>query len=52
VTAVACVHLDGRAVAVTGGVDGTVRVWDLVTNTSIGEPLIGRAAPVTAVACT
>lgn len=52
VTAVACVHLGGRAVAVTGGVDGTVRVCDLVTHTSIGEPLMGHADPVTAVACT
>jgi WD40 repeat protein len=52
VTAVACVPLDGRVVGVTGGVDGTVRVWDLVTSTSVGEPLRGHTDSVTAVACT
>jgi WD40 repeat protein len=31
VTAVACTVLNGAPVAVTGGVDGTVRVWDLMT---------------------
>ena len=30
VTAVACTALDDRPVAVTGGFDRTVRIWDLV----------------------
>ncbi|HZS20312.1 MAG TPA: hypothetical protein VFA63_04900, partial [Pseudonocardiaceae bacterium] len=51
-TAVACAHLYGRTVAVTGGVDGTVRVWDLATSTSIGEPITAHTGAVTAVACT
>lgn len=52
VTAAACAHLDGRAVAVTGGVDGMVRVWDLATSTSIGESITAHTDAVTAVACT
>ncbi|MFB7554244.1 hypothetical protein, partial [Streptomyces sp. NPDC056154] len=33
--------LDDRPVAVTGSVDETVRVWDLVTGQQVGEPLTG-----------
>lgn len=39
---VACVatgNLDGRSIAVTGSYDETARVWDLVTQRQIGEPL-------------
>ena len=36
--------------AVTGGFDGTVRVWNLRTGTARGEPLPGHIARVMAVA--
>ena len=52
VAAVACTTLDGRPVAVTGGVDGTVRIWDLRTRTALGDPLTGHTGGVAAVACT
>ncbi|MFD7499857.1 caspase family protein [Streptomyces sp. NPDC059850] len=50
--AVVCVatgDLDGRPIAVTGGVDGTARVWDLTNQRQIGEPLT-VSTPVNAVA--
>jgi WD40 repeat protein len=50
--AVACTQLNGRPVAVTGGAEHTVRIWDLTTATPIGSPLTGHTAPVSAVACT
>ncbi|MFJ5731540.1 WD40 repeat domain-containing protein [Streptomyces paradoxus] len=40
----------GQVVAVTGGEDGTVRVWDLITGAPVGEPLTGHSARVRAVA--
>ena len=43
-------EVDGAPVAVTGGVDGTVRVWDLRTGAARGEPLGGHTAEVKAVA--
>ena len=43
---------DGRAIAVTGSHDTTVRVWDLGTGTSTGEPLTGHTSAVAAVAAT
>ncbi|UGT65225.1 WD40 repeat domain-containing protein [Nocardia asteroides] len=51
VDAVACTEFGGRPVAVTGGRDGTVRVWDLDTGT---EHLVlpGHTPAVRAVACT
>ncbi|OKJ14055.1 hypothetical protein AMK19_10235 [Kitasatospora sp. CB01950] len=52
VDAVACTVLDGRPVAVTGGGDGTVRIWDLADGRPVGEPLIGHTGAVKAVACT
>ncbi len=35
VTALACSCVDGRTVAVSGGEDGAVRVWDLATGTAV-----------------
>jgi WD40 repeat protein len=49
VNRVAATTVNGRPVAVTTGDDKTVRVWDLDTQTQIGEPLTGhtsRAGPV------
>lgn len=37
---VALGQANGRAVAVTGSVDGTTRMWDLATRKPIGDPLI------------
>jgi WD40 domain-containing protein len=42
--------LNGRPVAVTGGDDGTVRVWDLASGTAVGEPLTGHTGWVRSVA--
>ncbi|MGW5406394.1 AAA family ATPase [Streptomyces spiralis] len=52
VEAVACAVLHGRPVAVSGGRDGTVRIWDLAAGRPVGKPLTGHRAGVTAVACT
>ena len=41
---------DGTPVIISGGNDGTVRVWRLADGTPAGEPLRGHASPVTAVA--
>ena len=41
---------EGRAVIVSGGEDGTVRVWDLATGRPVGEPLRGHDGPVESVA--
>ncbi|BDM67205.1 hypothetical protein HEK616_06920 [Streptomyces nigrescens] len=51
VDAVACTVLDDRPVAVTGGMDETVRVWDLHSGQQLGEPLAGHTDWVEAVAC-
>ena len=40
---------DGRRI-VSGGVDGTVRVWDATTGEPIGAPLSGHATTVASVA--
>ncbi|MFD4630950.1 hypothetical protein ACFVYR_08860 [Streptomyces sp. NPDC058284] len=50
--AVACTVLDGRPVAVTGGRDGTVLVWDLASANLVHPPLTGHTDRVQAVACT
>ena len=51
VTAVAVGALpDGTPVIVSGGDDGTVRVWRLADGTPVGEPLRGHDGPVSAVA--
>ena len=42
--------MDGTPVAVTGGLDGTVRVWDLRTGAARGRPLRGHTGWVNAVA--
>lgn len=49
VECVATASLDGRPIAVTGGYDKTARVWDLVTQRQIGDPLATDVA-VSAVA--
>ncbi|PZS37892.1 MAG: hypothetical protein DLM62_16795 [Pseudonocardiales bacterium] len=51
VTAVACTHLDGQPIAVTGSWDYTVRIWDLASGIPLSL-LTGHTGPVTAVACT
>lgn len=50
VTAVAAGTLDGTPVAVSGGGDGTVRVWDLRAGSARGQPLAGHEGVVLAVA--
>jgi WD40 repeat protein len=47
---VAVGSVEGRAVAVSGSHDGTVRVWDLATGRPRGEPLTGHTGGVRAVA--
>ncbi|MFI6337879.1 caspase family protein [Streptomyces sp. NPDC050535] len=51
VMAVACTVLNGRPVAITGSLDGTVKVWELTTGQLIG-PLTGNTSAVRAVTCT
>ena len=41
---------DGTPVIVSGGRDGTVRVWRLAGGTPVGEPLTGHVGEVPAVA--
>ncbi|MFI7121837.1 caspase family protein [Amycolatopsis sp. NPDC049868] len=43
-------ELDGRPVVLTGGDDGTARIWDLITQRSLGEPLPHGSISVTALA--
>ncbi|MEV4096664.1 WD40 repeat domain-containing protein [Streptosporangium saharense] len=40
VSTVALGEVNGRAVAITGSVDGTTRVWDLATRKQMGDPMI------------
>ncbi|GAA5068920.1 WD40 repeat domain-containing protein [Streptomyces similanensis] len=49
--AVACTRLDGRLVAVTGGYDRTVHIWDVATAEQLGEPLCGHTGVIRSVAC-
>ncbi|MFJ7907199.1 WD40 repeat domain-containing protein [Kitasatospora sp. NPDC096204] len=44
------VPVDGREVVVTGGNDGTVRLWDLATGEAVGEPMADHTGQVRAVA--
>lgn len=39
----------GRAVIVSGSMDGVVRQWDAETGASLGEPLVGHSETVTAI---
>jgi WD40 repeat protein len=41
---------DGRVTVVTGSRDCTVRIWDLITGTQVGDALIGHTDLVVAVA--
>ena len=41
---------DGTPVIVSGGGDGTVRVWRLADGTAVGDPITGHYSRVTAVA--
>ncbi|MEY9860084.1 WD40 repeat protein [Catenulispora sp. GAS73] len=52
INAVACTVLDGRPIAVTGGGNRTVRVWDLATGRPVGDPMKGHTKWINAVACT
>jgi WD40 repeat protein len=45
VNSVVCGVVDGRPVAITGGGDGTVRVWDMACHRQIGLPLSNRRQP-------
>jgi len=40
----------GRPVAISGGEDGQLLVWDLIASQLFGQPLIGHIGPVKAVA--
>lgn len=42
--------MQGRPVVVSGGVDATVRMWDLGSGDPVGEPFTGHTGPVSAVA--
>ena len=50
VNSVAAAVLDGQPVAVSGGDDGTVRVWDLATGTPVVDPFPGHVGAVNSVA--
>jgi WD40 repeat protein len=47
---VAVTEVDGTPVAVSGGADGKVRVWDLRTGAARGKPLTGHSRRVSALA--
>jgi Transposase DDE domain group 1/WD domain, G-beta repeat len=44
-------HLEVLTAAITGSLDETVRVWDLVAGAPVGPPLTGHAEAVSAVTC-
>ena len=47
---VALAQLHGRPIAVGGGRDGTIRLWDFESRATIGQPLMGHQGSVEAVA--
>lgn len=49
--AVACTVMNGTPIAVTGGFNGSERVWNLTTGAPVHQPLIGHVDSVRAVAC-
>jgi WD40 repeat protein len=52
VSALTTMTMGGRAFAVTGGEDGTARVWDLVRHEQFGAPLAEHHGEVSAVGVT
>jgi serine/threonine-protein kinase len=50
VESVAVGELQGAAVAVTGGHDGKIRIWDLATRQETGSPLSGHNGAVESIA--
>jgi len=53
ILSVAAAQLPGdRTVAVTGGADGSVRIWDLRSGLTLGEPLVSGGKKVVAVMLT
>ena len=48
---VACTLLNGRLVAVTGGYERSLRIWDLAAGKLVGGPLSGHTGVIRAVAC-
>lgn len=48
---VACTRLRGRLVAVTGGDDCKVWIWDLATAKQFGDPLCGHTGVIRSVVC-
>jgi WD40 repeat protein len=41
---------DGRVLLATGGADATIRLWDLMSNSPFGTPMIGHTDEVYAIA--
>ncbi|TCO49461.1 WD domain G-beta repeat uncharacterized protein [Kribbella antiqua] len=52
VSALTTMTMGGRAFAVSGGEDGTARVWDLVRQEQFGDPLIGHQGEIWTVGVT